>query len=736
VLLALVVQRAPSKIVTGVRPALAGGLALLLAAICLTLTGAPARVLSNNAVALSGEVGALHGPRTVCQPEGALPAGISAVRLTLESVIGPQVSLAASSQGRIVLSGARGSGWTGADVTVPVDPGDAGGPGTTLCVTVGQGREPVLMLGSGSGPALAATGDGTALGGRVRVEYLGAGRRSWWSLALPVARRLGLGRAPSGTWVAGLILALMAAVAALASWLLVRELDTDRVIPLRPSAIADARSKRRLAACVRAFRRVPQAAWLCALIACLNAAAWSLLSPPFQVPDEPAHFAYVQQLVEAGQLPYRPSGEAGPYSAEEQTALEDLRHNAVQFMPSEGTISSLAQQRRLEGDLAQPLPRRGSGFAGTATNEPPLYYTLEAIPYALGSSGSLLDRLELMRLFSCLFAGVSALFAFMFVRESLPGTPWAWTVGGLTIALAPLVASISGGVNPEGMLCAVSMALFYLLARAFRRGLTRTLAATICAVLVAGVLTKLNALGLVPGTILGLLVTARRASLGARRTIYRAAGATLILAACALLVAIVLRPLTGSQSADFLGSAVARVTHTGNVLGELSYAWQFYLPRLPGMRSYFPGLFTPRQLWFDGLVGLYGWADTLFPAWVYDVALVPAGLIGLLGMRALLSARLALRRRASELAVYATMAVGVLALVGIASYTSDVLGNGGPLWEPRYLLPTFALAAAAFALAARGAGRRLGPVVGVAIVVLVLGHDVFSQLLVVSRYYG
>jgi hypothetical protein len=721
----------------GVRLALAGGLALLLAAILLTISRSPASVLSTDAVALRGEVSALRGPQTVCQPERELPRGTTAVRLALESVIGPRLLVVDSSGGSVLTSGERSSGWTGADVTVPIRYSAVNVPDTTLCVTLGQDREQTLMLGDSSSLALAATSGGAAFGGRMRVEYLGTGTQSWWALARPIARRLGLGRAPSGTWVAALLLALMIAVAALAARVSLRELGPGRVTPMRPADPPTGASRRRFAAPTRALRRVPTAAWLCALIACLNAAAWSILSPPFQVPDEPAHFAYVQQLAEAHALPHRPSeGAPGEYSPEEQTALIDLRQGKVQFMPSARAIASRAQQRQLEHDLAQPLSRHGSGNAGTATSEPPLYYALEAIPYTLGSSGSLLDRLELMRLFSCLFAGLSALFAYMFVRETLPGAPWAWTVGGLAIALAPLVAFISGGVNPDGMLCAISAALFYLLARAFRRGLTRALAAWICAVMLVGVLTKLNALGLVPGVTVGLLVTARRASFGSRRVSYRVAVVTLALAAGALLVALVLGPLAGSQSASLLSASASKATHTSYVPGELSYAWQFFLPRLPGMSAYFPGLFTTRQLWFDGLVGLYGWADTLFPAWVYDVALVPAGLIGVLWLRSVVSQRVSLCRRASELAVYATMALGVLALVGIASYNSDVLDNSGAFWEPRYLLPLFPLLAVALALAARGAGRRLGPAVGVAIVVLVLGHDIFSQLLVVSRYYG
>src|SRR5271156_835893 len=53
----------------------------------------------------------------------------------------------------------------------------------------------------------------------------------------------------------------------------------------------------------RMLRRVPRAAWACAIIATLSAACWSLVTPPFQAPDEPSHFAYVQYLAETGRLP-------------------------------------------------------------------------------------------------------------------------------------------------------------------------------------------------------------------------------------------------------------------------------------------------------------------------------------------------------------------------------------------------------------------------------------------------
>ena len=99
-----------------------------------------------------------------------------------------------------------------------------------------------------------------------------------------------------------------------------------------------------------------------------------------------------------------------------------------------------------------------------AANQPPLYYALQTIPYWLGSGGTLLDRLELMRLLSALMAGLTALFAYLFVCEALPGVSWAWTVGGLGVALAPLLGFMSGAVNPDAMLAAVSAGIFFLLA--------------------------------------------------------------------------------------------------------------------------------------------------------------------------------------------------------------------------------------------------------------------------------
>ena len=479
------------------------------------------------------------------------------------------------------------------------------------------------------------------------------------------------------------------------------------------------------------MRRIPLAAWGCALVAILNAACWSIVTPAFQATDEPDHFAYVKQLAETGQLP---SSGSEQLSSEEMGVLEGLHSFQVRQRPQTPTIASREAQAELQRILARAseTPRTGSPAAGVAASQPPLYYALEAIPYSLGTHGTLLNRLQLMRLTSALFAGLTAMFAFLFVREALPRVPWAWTAGSLPVALAPLLGFMSGSVNPDSLLFAVSAAVFYALARAFRRGLSARRAAAIGGLTVAGLLTKVNFVGLVPGILLGLVVLSVRAARVSGRSAARllALGAGVALSPVALYAA--LNTLSNRPALGIV-SAALRLQH-GPLLAQAGYIWQLYLPRLPGMVDDFPGLFTARQLWFDGYVGLYGWLDTPFPGWVSSVALIPAAAIVLLCGRSLARARATLRSRIAELGVYAAMALGLMLLIGANSYLAFP-ATDAEYAQVRYLLPLLALLGAVLALAARGAGRRWGPTVGVSIVCVFLAHDVFSQLQVIARYY-
>jgi len=723
-----------------VRIALAAGLALLALVLVTRLSRAPL-VLARTNVAPEAQLAVNKGEATFCQHHETLPRGTSALRLWVSVNVGPQVTVAALSGSRVLAEGVQGAGWTGAVVTIPISPVPRRSSIVTVCTRLGPLVEPISLAG---GRPRQSVGGGAS--SEMKIEYLRPGRRSWWAQARSVAQRLGLDRAPGGTWVALIPIALMIAAALLTSRLLLRQVGGEVLPPRvaggaqvvapplalqRPVRALLSRSARLARGLRAALGRVPRAAWTCAAVAVLSAASWSIITPPFQLPDEPSHFAYVQQLAETGELP---KYSASLYSPEETKVLEDLNHKNIRFNPAVGTISTPAQHRKLEHDLALPLARHGVGEAGVATAEPPLYYALQTIPYLLGSGGTLLDQLTLMRLLSALMAGLTALFTYLFLREALPGARWAWTVGGLGVALFPLLGFISGGVNPDAMLFAVSAALFFCLARAFRRGLTPATAVAIGAVSAVGMLTKLNFIGLFPGVAIALAVLGWRAVRAGDRHAYRSLVTGFAIAALPVCVYTLSNLIHGRS---FFGDSASGFADFGahrSIGAELGYIWQSYLPRLPGMVPYFPDLDTTR-LWFDRSIGLYGWLDTYFPNWVYTLALIPAAAIAILCARELVAERAALRARIGELLAYAALAAGLLALIGVNSYLKYP-GLVMDYAEPRYLLPLAALFGALLALAARGAGRVWGPVVGTLIVVLVLGHDIFSQLLLVSRYYA
>jgi hypothetical protein len=718
---------------------LAAGLLALTVALIVVLTRPPLTLVGNNSVPANLAVNFLRSATTSCENGGTVPQGTGAVRVSLSANTGPKVVLKIFSGRTLVSEGQHAAGW-GIDetVTVPVRRVTHTISNAHICTSVEALPEPLQLNG------LRVKTPSGAISILLRMEYLTPGGHSWLSQAASIVEAFGLGHAPSGTWVAYLVIAMMLVVTVLASRLVFREAAArapatpkTRRFPRLGLRLPKPKPPRPLRALLGTLRRIPRAAWTCALVATLSAACWSIITPPFQAPDEPSHFAYVQLLSETGHLP---TNNTGRVSQEEVTVTEALHQQAIEWHPEVPIFTSPAAQIELSRVLALPLKRAGPGGAGVAASEPPLYYALASAPYYLGANGTLLDRLELVRLLSALMAGFTALCVFLFLREFLPGVPWAWTVGGLAAAITPLLGFTSGAVTPEAMLYAVSAAIFFCLARTFRRGLTPKRAIVLGVLAAAGFLTKLNFFGLAPGVMLGLVILAYRGEPvgtdGARRR-GRAFGSMALAMAIAvspICVYILSNLLNHHHPLGIVSSTAAESHRKGSIFDNIAYIWQFYLPRLPGMADYFPGLSTFRQLWFDRAVGFYGWLDTSFPTWVDNLALIPAAMIAALAARTLFARRHSLPGRLPEILVYVTMGVGLMALIGQDLYVHQ--GTEGTGWaQPRYLVPLLPLLAALLAAAARGAGRRMGPAVGVLIVVLFLAQDVFGQLLTVARFY-
>jgi hypothetical protein len=204
---------------------LAAGLALLAIALGVTLTRSPPTVAWSDFTPLNGTF--LQTDRSVraCQAHEVLPLGVSAVRLSLYDAYGPRITVKVLSGERVLTSGVRDAGWIGESPTVPLQPVRQGSSHVKLCFALGRPGGIVAVDGSqASGAEELTYADGRRLPGRMRIEYLKPGGSSWWSLASPVARRMGLGHWPTGTWVVLLEMAMITAVVAGVSWLTIREL--------------------------------------------------------------------------------------------------------------------------------------------------------------------------------------------------------------------------------------------------------------------------------------------------------------------------------------------------------------------------------------------------------------------------------------------------------------------------------------------------------------------------------
>ena len=474
----------------------------------------------------------------------------------------------------------------------------------------------------------------------------------------------------------------------------------------------------------------------CALVVFLNACVWALVTPSFHVPDEPQHVAYLQYLAETGKLPTPIQG--AEFSQEEGTAFDGVGFNAVVGNPDARPPRTRSGDEALEALLKTDPDRRSDGAFGTTTNNPPLYYLVETIPYELTSGADFWTRLLAMRLTSALLIGFTALFVFAFLRELLPGRRLAWVAGALAAGLTPLVGFIGGGVNNDAGLALAGAATLYgpvagvpARPRPARRRPRRAL-------LRAGRGDEGHAARLRPRARPRGRAAARRQWGDRRRDALAGLGGAAVAIAVPValyLVAIATfwdRPLwTGGVAIAGTGQPGAFFTFRE----LLSYVWLFYFPRVPG-QIYDPGSYGLWDVWFKGWIGRFGWLDYGFAPWVYSLAgWVWVGMLLLMAV-GLWRHRTAVRARWGELLTYVALAVGTLLVINIQGYRYRI-DTGGLIFEQaRYLFPLLGLYAAIVAVAVSAVGKRAAPAVAAVFVALTLAHGLGALAITVARYYG
>jgi hypothetical protein len=210
--------------VTRVQLAVALGTVSLLVALMLVLLHAPSLQSGTNGASNTEELkGILAGD--VCQGGETLPAQTSAMRMYLRGNVGPRMTLKAYAGGRVIAAGNARSGWTGDLFTVSLRPlSTTAVHDVRICTTATPPGIILTAFGKHTSAAQAATDSGKQMSGRVRIEFLKPGKRTWLSYLLPIVRHMGMSRAFSGSGIVVVLLLLMAGAIGLSFALILREI--------------------------------------------------------------------------------------------------------------------------------------------------------------------------------------------------------------------------------------------------------------------------------------------------------------------------------------------------------------------------------------------------------------------------------------------------------------------------------------------------------------------------------
>lgn len=685
-------------------------IALVFAAVVL-LDHEPRRTGTNGVppAAFVGTVELDTGP--ACVQGVSIPAGTAGLRTMFGTfnLPGPATTLTLTdSAGKIVRRSHVGGFSDGSSPTFRFAVLPTRMSGAKACYSVNSGK--LAFTGSPKGsfdPESTFTIGKLPGGGDVALEFMAAGQPSVLSMLGEIARRAAMFR-PSwvGSWT--LYMVFVAALIALAGGIAL-------LIRLGRGVAWGRRSTIALAA-----------------IVFLNAASWAMLTPAFNVPDELAHYTYVEMLAH-GQLPEKtqPPGARGnsylpsTVLAGDYTAVGILQERFVP-QPWDPRV-----ERRYESEYRNAVKGDNLAYGLTPSKDySPLYYAPAALAYKAVGGDGVFGKLLAVRLFSALLMAIAAIFVMLFARELLPSVGWFAPVAGLAVAFEPMFLHIGGGASNDSMLVLFSTATLYLLAKMLRRGATVGLAAATGATFALGYAAKPTIAGLAPAVVLTFIVVylrGRDRRLQSLRQLAAGLGSFLLVFGFGA-------ALFGAGGSTATSLAGAGGKQTASINGLVSYVWQWYLPPMPWMHEFFTGVPPVIGVFLRGFIANFNALDTAFANWFYDLLTLVGLALAAGACLAVYRYRDSLRKRWPLVAMPATAVVGSALFINVTSYLVFAR-DGGLFAQGRYMFPVIGVFGAIVAAGSLGIGRRHGLIVASVCVVALGVLNIFGMGLSVARFY-
>jgi hypothetical protein len=450
-----------------------------------------------------------------------------------------------------------------------------------------------------------------------------------------------------------------------------------------------------------------RAIWLIVVAATLRALVWVVALPPWQGPDEGAHYSYVERIAVEHSIT--------PLARDEPDRFSDA---IAQSTASTGFVAGLTHQqlRFLRRDMTA-FPNEPGRLSGHSSGSlltggyPPEYYLLGAVAYEAPGLHDATGRLYSIRIVSALLGGLAAFLIFRLLLAA--GVPEVLSIlGTAAFVQLPMFTQSSAIANPDILLSVTIAGLAGSLLRA-RVDLTRRRLGFVLLWAVLAALAKPI------GGPAALLMTLSLLGLSPTGTSWRRRAGV----AAALGASIAFSYVAEARVANFSMTGTQE-SPLRTIRYSLAYLWQFYLPKLWFMT---PGPYTHHDylpswwVWIETSIGRFAWLTVPMSQWWYRLAfwvLVVAAVAAAIGFW---------RSRPGERRVAGALIVAALAYV-VLLHMAEVLlliNNGGLLLQGRYLLPVVPLFLAVLLLGLARLGRlgvaTAAVLVGVTFVISIQG---------------
>jgi 4-amino-4-deoxy-L-arabinose transferase-like glycosyltransferase len=469
--------------------------------------------------------------------------------------------------------------------------------------------------------------------------------------------------------------------------------------------------------------------------------AWALVVPPWQSPDEIAHFAYTQSLAESFRLPGIPGRpeESSDQSFAEVAVGAGLATFYPESAPPDWKRSNYAAYLAREHGADPPSKSNGGG-GNPASSNPPLYYLFADVGYLIDHSGTAFGRLYAIRLSGVLLLGLTTLGAWLLAGETLGRRRLPQLACAAVAGLLPMSTFMSTAVNPDALLIALWTLALWVGARVINHRARGWDVVALCALTASAILTKATSYALVAPVLLALIIGWRRRPAPERGRALKpiaVAGAVLVVPVLGWLA---LAHSLGRAGINSIGpssgassSGASPPAHRVDIRQFLSYVWQFYLPRLPFLT---PFRSTPQlpvyDIWVEQGAGTFGWLDVYLPQWLYTAAAIAGAGVGIAAVGLL--SRLHIRKHLALLGFFALTLLALLVLLHASDYLSLINGDG-QLVQGRYLLPVVGLLGLAVGLIVRAIPRPARPSACGLVITVLLAVQTISLAAVVQAYY-